>query len=136
MKKLGPVTIWLDCDVIQADGGTRTASITGSFIALSLAVRRLIKEHKISANPITNQVAAVSVGMVDGKAMLDLDYSEDSNADVDLNLVMNDEMKFIEIQGTSEKAPASKKMLDEMIKLGSAGIQRLFKLQNEAIEKK
>ena len=135
MEKLGSNTFWIDCDVIQADGGTRTASITGSYVALSLAINKMIKCKKLFANPMTNQVAAISVGVVNGQILLDLDYSEDSEADLDMNLVMNKNKEFIEIQGTAEKKPATKKDIDEMISIGWKGINELFKVQNSIINK-
>ncbi|NTU89852.1 MAG: ribonuclease PH, partial [Actinobacteria bacterium] len=118
MKGLGgEVTITVDCDVIQADGGTRTASITGAWIALHDALETWKKAGKIKTNPLFDQVAAISVGVVDGELMLDLDYSEDSIAEVDMNLVMNGKGEFIEVQGTGEKTPFSRKRLDEMLDL-------------------
>jgi len=133
LKKLGPRTIWVDCDVIQADGGTRTASITGGFVALSLAIRRLMREGKISDNPIKYKVAAISVGIVDGKPLLDLSYEEDSKADVDLNVAMNEEGKYIEIQGTSERRPLSREELNVLLDLAEKGIRALFEKQEEAL---
>ena len=136
LKKLGPRTIYMDCDVIQADGGTRTASITGSYIALCLAANKLVKNGTLASNPIVSQVAAVSVGMLGKDVLLDLDYREDSSADVDLNLVMDNEKRFIEIQGTSEREPVSLKHLDQMIETGWKGIKELFEVQNAIIEKR
>jgi ribonuclease PH len=133
LKQLGPRTLMIDCDVIQADGGTRTASITGAMVALEMAVAKLIKEGKLKETPITNQIAAVSIGLVDGKPCLDLDYIEDSKADTDLNLVMNKNGGFIEIQGTGEEAVFSRAELDKMLDMGEAGIKELFALQDKAI---
>ncbi|ADD08224.1 ribonuclease PH [Candidatus Aciduliprofundum boonei] len=133
LKKLGPRTIWIDCDVIQADGGTRTASITAGFVALSLAIRRLMKEGKLGENPIKYKVAAISAGIVNGEPLLDLAYEEDSQADVDINIAMNEEGKYIEIQGTSEKEPLSRENLNILLDLAEKGIKELFKKQEEAL---
>ena len=133
LKKLGPRTIWIDCDVIQADGGTRTASITAGFVALSLAIRRLMKEGKLSDNPIKYKVAAISAGIVNDKPLLDLAYEEDSQADVDINIAMNEEGRYIEIQGTSEKEPLSRENLNILLDLAEKGIRELFKKQEEAL---
>ena len=133
LKKLGPRTIWIDCDVIQADGGTRTASITAGFVALSLAIRRLMKEGKLDENPIKYKVAAISAGIVNGEPLLDLAYEEDSQADVDINIAMNEEGKYIEIQGTSEKEPLSRENLNILLDLAEKGIKELFKKQEEAL---
>jgi ribonuclease PH len=132
LKKLGPRTLTIDCDVIQADGGTRTASVTGSMVALELAVRKLQKAGKITESPIVCPLAAVSVGIVRGSVMLDLDYIEDSEAETDLNLVMDNHGGFIEVQGTAEKGAYSRLQLDEMLKVGEKGIQELFRRQAEA----
>ncbi len=134
LKKLGQRTIWVDCDVVQADGGTRTASITGGFLAMYLAIKRLMKEEKIQENPIKYQVAAVSVGMVNGVPMLDLSYEEDSQADVDLNVAMTSDMRFVEIQGTSEREPLSEENLHELLKLAKKGIAKLLEKQREVME--
>ncbi len=134
LNKMGPYTLYVDCDVIQADGGTRTASITGSYVALCLAVKNLINKGKIESSPIQGQLAAISVGIVKGETLLDLDYSEDSKADIDLNLIMNSEQRFIEIQGTSEKSPATKEQLDSMIEFGWQGIKKLFVIQNLSLK--
>lgn len=134
LSKLGPRTLMIDCDVIQADGGTRTASITGSMVALQVAVKKLMAEGKLTVNPIINQVAAVSIGIVNGNPCLDLDYVEDSSAETDLNLVMNTAGGFIEIQGTAEHGTFNRPQLDEMIKYGEAGIRQLFEIQNKALE--
>jgi ribonuclease PH len=130
---LGERTIILDCDVLQADGGTRTAAITGAFVALSLAVKKLLAEKKISENPILAGVAAVSVGMVKGQALLDLCYTEDVAAAVDMNLVMNDAGEFIELQGTGEEATFTETQLAELLALGKAGIRELLAAQQNAI---
>ncbi len=134
LKKLGERTVWIDCDVIQADGGTRTASITAGFVALSLCVRKLIKEGKLKENPIKHQVAAVSVGIVDGKPLLDLSYEEDSRADVDMNIVMTSNMRFVEIQGTAEGEPLSQEQLDLLINLAKHGIIKILEIQKKVLE--
>jgi ribonuclease PH len=133
MNQIGERTITLDCDVIEADGGTRTASITGSFIALSLAVQSLLKAGKLAKKPMQCFVAAVSVGVVRGVPMLDLDYSEDSTADVDFNIVMTDKGEFVEIQGTAERNPFNETALAELLKLGRAGIQELIERQRQVL---
>ncbi|HVV01373.1 MAG TPA: ribonuclease PH [Verrucomicrobiae bacterium] len=133
LVKLGPRTIWVDCDVLQADGGTRTAAITGGFVALSLAMRKLIAEGKLAENPILNPVAAVSVGVVNARPMLDLCYVEDAAAEVDLNLVMNASGQIIELQGTGEEATFSEAQLSEMLALGKLGIQELLQAQKAAL---
>jgi len=131
--RLGPLTITLDCDVIQADGGTRTASITGAWVALALAVRKLRQEGKIKKDPLLAPVAAVSVGIVDGTPMLDLDYDEDSTAEVDMNVVANADGALIEVQGTAEGKPFTRATLDELVDLGLAGIARLIEAQKRAL---
>lgn len=133
LKKLGKRTVSIDCDVLQADGGTRTAAITGAFVALRLAVNRLIAEGKLKESPIINSVAAVSVGIVDGMACCDLPYVEDVSADVDMNLVMTGKGEFVEVQGTGEKSTFTGDQLTEMLDLGRAGILELLKLQEAAI---
>jgi len=133
LQKIGARTICVDCDVLQADGGTRTAAITGAFVALSLAVKKLLAEKKISENPILAGVAAVSVGMVNGQALLDLCYTEDVGASVDLNLVMNAAGEFIELQGTGEEATFTDTQLAELLALGKAGIRELLAAQQNAI---
>lgn len=133
LNKLGERSIWIDCDVIQADGGTRTASITGGFIALSLAVARALEKGVLSENPIKNKIAAVSLGIVNGELLLDLNYEEDSSCEIDLNLVMDSEGKIIEIQGTGERGSFTKKELDKIVTLGWKGIQKLFKIQEKVI---
>jgi ribonuclease PH len=133
LKKFGARTICVDCDVLQADGGTRTASITGAFVALSLAVKKLMAEKKISESPVLAQVAAVSVGVVDGAALLDLCYTEDVGAAVDMNLVMNSRGEFIELQGTGEEATFTDSQLAELLAVGKAGIGQLLAAQQAAI---
>lgn len=133
LKKLGTRTLTIDCDVIQADGGTRTASITGAMVALELAVKKLKAEGKIAESPIICPVAAISVGLVKGEILLDLDYKEDSDAETDLNLVMNREGGFVEIQGTAEKGIFNKAHLDAMLRIGEKGIQDLFALQKKVL---
>jgi ribonuclease PH len=134
LEKLGTRTIWIDCDVLQADGGTRTAAITGSFVALSLAVGKMLSEGKLLEDPLLHAVAAVSVGLVENKALLDLCYAEDAAAAVDLNLVMNAGGEFIELQSTGEEASFSQAQLEQMLALGKAGIRELLVLQRGAIE--
>lgn len=131
MEKLGEVTVTIDCDVIQADGGTRTASITGAWVALHDALMGLVRDNKLNRLPLTGQVAAISAGIVDGRALLDLDYPEDSHADVDLNLVGTDAGGIVEIQGTGEHSTLSRAQLDELLDMGQAGIERLVAIQNE-----
>jgi ribonuclease PH len=134
LEALGERTITVDCDVLQADGGTRTASITGGYVALQLATRRLERRGDISASPIHGQVAAVSVGIVDGAAILDLDYVEDSEAETDMNVVMNEAGAFIEIQGTAEGHAFKRAELDTMLDLATGGIRDLFAAQLKALE--
>ncbi len=134
LTKIGRRTIWIDCDVIQADGGTRTASITCGFLALYLAIKRLMREKKIDEYPIKYQVAAISAGIVNGKPLLDLDYEEDSNADVDLNVVMTSDLRFVEIQGTSEKEPLTKENLQILLNLAEKGIKELMEKQREVMD--
>ncbi len=133
LKKFGSRTVWIDCDVLQADGGTRTASITGGFVALSLAVNKLIAEGKLTESPIINSIAAVSVGVVEGRGLLDLCYVEDAAAEVDMNVVMTGAGDFIELQGTGEESTFSPAQLEEMLGLGKTGVARLLELQKEAI---
>ena len=128
MEKLGERQITIDCDVLQADGGTRCASITGGMVALELAVERLIKEKVIAENPIVRRVAAVSVGVCDGTPTLDLDYAHDSTAEVDLNVIMTDKGQFVELQGCAEHKPFSDKHLAAMIALAKKGLKRIFRL--------
>jgi ribonuclease PH len=130
---LGERTLWVDCDVLQADGGTRTAAITGGYAALALACDRLVRRGAIDRSPLRDAVAAVSVGVVDGEVLLDLCYEEDARADVDLNLVATGRGELAEIQGTGEGATFSRSRLDEMTALGLRGIETLLRLQREAL---
>ena len=134
LKELGERTIWIDCDVIQADGGTRTSAITGAFIALWDACKWLKDCGAIKKVPIETNVAAISAGVVGGSLMLDLSYEEDSKADVDMNIVMAGDGRFIELQGTAEESPFSKSELDQMIEFGTAGVGDLVQLQNRLID--
>jgi ribonuclease PH len=133
LEKLGSRTIWVDCDVLQADGGTRTAAITGAYVALCLAVRNMIQQGKLIESPILHGVAAVSVGIVAGQPLLDLCYVEDAAAAVDLNLVMNAAGEFIELQGTGEEATFSESQLADMLALGKAGIRELLAAQQATL---
>ena len=133
LTALGENTITIDCDVLQADGGTRTASITGGFVALSLAISNMLETKKIKKNPLHGQVASVSVGIFEGVPVLDLDYAEDSQAETDMNVVMNDAGAFIEIQGTAEGHAFRKEELDTMLALASEGITRLLEKQRIAL---
>ncbi len=133
LEKIGPRTIWVDCDVLQADGGTRTAAITGAYVALSLAIQRMLAEGKLAESPLINAVSAVSVGVVNHQPMLDLCYTEDAAAEVDLNLVMNSAGDFIELQGTGEEATFTEHQLAEMLMLGKAGIRDLLAAQKQAL---
>ncbi|MFC1559491.1 ribonuclease PH [Candidatus Margulisiibacteriota bacterium] len=135
LNALGEYTIMIDADVIQADGGTRTAAITGAFVALYDALRKLVEDRKIERIPIKEFLAAISVGIVAGEVVADLPYEEDVRADVDMNIVMTESGKLIEVQGTAEKEPFSKKELDELIDMGGKGIQELIKLQHKALGK-
>jgi ribonuclease PH len=133
LKKLGERQIYVDCDVIQADGGTRCASITGAYVALSLACRKLVSTGKISGSPIISEVAAVSVGIVEGTPISDLKYEEDSSADVDMNVVCTGTGKFIEIQGTAEQEPFDRDQMDKMLALAEKGVNELFQIQRLAL---
>ncbi len=133
LDALGERTVTLDCDVLQADGGTRTASISGAYIALALAMQRMAATKKLKKNPLHGQVAAVSVGIYRGVAVLDLDYVEDSQAETDMNVVMNDAGRFIEVQGTAEGHAFSQEELTEMMALAKSGIEHIVKLQNEVL---
>ena len=133
LKSLGERSVWIDCDVIQADGGTRTASITGAYIALMEAVRVWRERGILSADPLKDAVAAVSIGIVDGKILLDLCYEEDSKADVDMNFVMTGSGKFIEVQGTAESAPFTKKQMERMAEIAHQGIKELLQAQKKVI---
>lgn len=134
MKALGDRQIIIDCDVLQADGGTRCASITGGFVALSLAVRKLLNERKIKTNPISGTITAVSCGIYKGNSILDLEYEEDSNADADVNFIINDKNELVEVQGTAEGKPFSFARLDEMYNLAVEGVKILREKQLEAIK--
>lgn len=133
LSLLGEVTVTLDCDVIQADGGTRTASITGAWVALHDALGTWRKAGKLKANPLIAQIAAVSVGIVDGKILLDLDYHEDSRAEIDMNLVANADREFVEVQGTGERATFDRHRLDRLLDTGQKGLDGLLELQKAAI---
>jgi len=133
LKSLGERTVWIDCDVIQADGGTRTAAITGAYIALAEAVGGWLQRGMINVTPLKDSVAAVSIGIVDGKIFLDLCYEEDSKADVDMNFVMTGSGKFIEVQGTAESAPFTKKQMERMAEIAQGGIKDLLNAQNKVI---
>lgn len=134
MDSLGERTIWMDCDVLQADGGTRCASIVGSFIALCLALSDIKKKKLIDQIPVKDYVAAISVGMIKGEAHLDLNYEEDSTAEVDMNVVMTSSGKFVEVQGTAEREPFSRKEMDEMLKLAEKGVTNLIEKQKEVLK--
>ncbi len=134
-KLMGQRTITLDCDVIQADGGTRTASVTGAYVALAQACKHLERKQLVKRNPLARQVAAVSVGIVSGELLLDLSYSEDSRAGVDLNLIMTNDGRIVELQATAEGEAFTKQQLDDLMKLGQTGIQHLFEKQAEALAK-
>lgn len=136
LEALGERTIRLDCDVIQADGGTRTASITGAFVALMDAIRYALEDKIIEKQPIKDYVAAVSVGIVDGELRLDLSYAEDSIAEVDMNVVMTDSGKFIEIQGTAETNPFDKSLLQDLLDLAKSGIKEIIAIQKSVLEGK
>jgi ribonuclease PH len=133
LEALGERTVYLDCDVLQADGGTRCASITGAFVALSLACRRLEAKGALERSPLTGSVAAVSCGIVDGEALLDLDYQEDSHAEVDANVVMTGGGDLLEVQATAERTPLSRAHLDELLALAAGGIEKLRDAQEEAV---
>jgi ribonuclease PH len=133
LANLGERTVWIDCDVIQADGGTRTASITGAYVSLFEAIHSWQKRGIIAQEPIKDSVAAVSIGIVGGKILLDLCYEEDSKADVDMNFVMTGSGKFVEIQGTAESAPFTKKQMDQMSEIAQQGIKELLKAQKQAL---
>jgi ribonuclease PH len=134
LVQLGPRTVWIDCDVLQADGGTRTAAITGSYVALAIAIQRLRHSGKLTVDPLLHAVAAVSVGLVDQTPLLDLCYTEDVHAQVDMNLVMTDQGQFIELQAGGEEATFNPSQLDDLISLGRHGIAQLFDAQKQAIE--
>lgn len=134
LKKLGERTIWLDCDVLQADGGTRTASITGAYVAMMDAVHFLLAKKLIRTNPVVDSLAAVSVGKVLGNVVLDLEYEEDSQAEVDMNIVMTGAGKFVEIQGTAEEIPFDRTDLNSFLELAEQGIRSLMEVQKAALE--
>jgi len=133
LEKIGERTICIDCDVLQADGGTRTAAITGAFVALALAIKKLLDEKKLAASPLLNPVAAVSIGIVGGAPLLDLNYTEDVAASVDMNLVLNSAGEFIEVQGSGEEATFTEKQLADLLALGKSGIRELLVAQQKAI---
>ncbi len=135
LELLGERTIWLDCDVIQADGGTRTAAITGAFVAMAEAIKKVYKEGKLKKFPVKDWVAATSVGMKDGVVLLDLCYEEDSQADVDMNVVMTGKGKFVEIQGTAEKSPFTEADMEKLLHLARQGIQKLILIQKNVLGK-
>ena len=134
LEVLGERTIRMDCDVIQADGGTRCASVTGSFVALCLALGKLKKRGVFASIPVSNYLAAVSVGIVADRIFLDLSYDEDSQAEVDMNVAMTDSGRFVEVQGTAEKNPFSRSCMDEMLKLAKKGIDHLIDVQKQALK--
>jgi ribonuclease PH len=134
LNGFGERTIWIDCDVIQADGGTRTASITGAYVALVDAFRKMVKDGLIEKVPIKDSVAAISVGKVEGRVLLDLNYEEDSRAEVDMNVVMTGNGKFVEIQGTGEEAVFTKKEMDELTRMAQRGIKELTRIQKKTLE--
>jgi len=133
-KALGERTVWIDCDVLEADGGTRCASITGGYVALELALARLVAEGKLDALPLTGSIAAVSCGVVDGEPLLDLDYPEDSTAEVDMNVVMTGDGGLIEVQATGERTPLSRTSLDALLALAATGIEELRAAQRAAVD--
>ncbi len=133
LKALGPRTLWVDCDVLQADGGTRTAAISGACVAVVLAFRKLLAEGKLTVSPLRERVAAISVGVVHGEVLVDLDYSEDKAATVDMNLVMTAAGDFVEVQGSGEEAVFGEEALFEMLQRGRAGIERMLALQEAAL---
>jgi ribonuclease PH len=133
MKFLGERTLTLDCDVLQADGGTRTAAITGAYVAFALASQRLQRTGKLNGSLVANQVAAVSVGVVDGVPLLDLKYDEDSRAEVDMNIICTGDGRFIEVQGTAEREPFSQQQMDQLLALATRGIEQLIRIQREAL---
>lgn len=134
LKKLGERTVWVDADVIQADGGTRTAGITGGYVALALAVKKLMREKKITQNPLSDYIAAISVGIVNGHPCLDLCYTEDSTADVDMNVVMTGKGQFVEVQGTAEQNPFSQRQLDQLLRLAKKGVFQLIAEQKKILQ--
>lgn len=135
MKALGERTVWLDCDVLQADGGTRTASITGAFVALYMALKKLHDTGVLASMPVVDSIAAISVGIVAGELVLDLDYSEDSTAEVDMNVVMTGQGLLVEVQGTAEGQPFSRQQLNQLLDLAQKGVEELIAVQKAAIER-
>ena len=133
-KALGERTVWIDCDVLEADGGTRCASITGGYVALELALQRLVADGKLDALPLNGSVAAVSCGVVDGEPLLDLNYPEDSNAEVDMNVVMTGDGGLVEVQATGERTPLSRTSLDALLELSASGIEQLRAAQRAAVD--
>lgn len=133
LGRLGPRTVWIDCDVLQADGGTRTAAITGSYVALHLAVQKLLADGKLTTNPLADSVAAVSLGVVDQRVLLDLNYEEDSKAEVDMNFVMTGKGQLIEVQGTAEKKPFTKEQFDVMYQYALKGIVEITRQQKATL---
>jgi ribonuclease PH len=133
-QALGERTVWIDCDVLEADGGTRTAAITGGYVALELALRRLVSEGALDAVPLTGSIAAVSCGMVEGTALLDLDYSEDSEAEVDMNVVMTGSGELIEVQATAERTPFGRASLDRLLELAADGIETIGRAQDRVLQ--
>ena len=131
-ERLGERTLWIDCDVLEADGGTRCAAITGAYVAVELALRRLVSEGALAELPLTQSVAGVSCGVVAGEALLDLDYSEDSQAEVDANVVMTGDGGLVEVQATAERTPLSRASLDELLALAAVGVRQLQAAQREA----
>ena len=134
MAALGDRTIIVDCDVLQADGGTRTASITGAYVALMIALKRLVEFKALKASPVLDQVAATSVGILNGTPILDLSYDEDSTAEVDMNVVMTGSGRFVELQATAEKTPFDDSQLDQLLKIARQGVAELFDMQKQALE--
>ncbi len=134
LEEMGEMSIYIDCDVIQADGGTRTASITGSFVAMYDAFQKLIKDEKLKAIPVHGFLAAVSVGVKDGEVILDLNYAEDSTCQVDMNIIMTESGQMVEVQGTGEESPFSKEQMLEMLRIGEKGIMELIAAQKQALE--
>jgi ribonuclease PH len=132
-EALGERTVWIDCDVLEADGGTRCAAITGGYVALQLALAGLVDDGKLERLPLNQSVAAISVGMVEGRALCDLDYAEDSGAEVDANVVMTGDGGLVEVQATAERTPLSRASLDELLSLAEGGIARLRDAQDEAV---
>ena len=133
LGKIGARTIWVDCDVLQADGGTRTASITGASVALAIAVNKLVAAGKLAESPLKRLVSAVSVGMLEGEALLDLCYVEDKDAEVDMNLVMTDQGEFVEVQGSGEEAVFTADQMNRMLELGRKGLDEIAELQRRVI---